>query len=185
MSKLSTKSKEQIATELKTKVSKLKAQLALVKKQSNETIQVRVTKTDAHFYSVPNQKKSDDLGLGKYLLLVEVKAGIETLYIPTTIASGRKSAGFIYQIEGTTSSSSTATISVKGDGIVTVTSGTISYCKIPVGKVATLKIQAEVTGAEGKTYKVVVSRINYKLNPNDLRYKRFLTEISTKTLMFR
>ncbi len=171
--------KVKLVTDLKKQVSALQKQLAEI------PFTIKVQKTDAHFYRLKKQKDTDDLGLGKFLLLIDITASKETLYIPISIASGRKSAGFIYQIEGTTKGSAIATIETRGKDSVTVTSGTISYSKILAGKTETFKIFTEVTGAEGKTYQVVVSRINYKLNPNDLRYKRFLTEIRTKTLKFK
>ena len=171
--------KAQLISDLKKQVSKLQLQLTEIPM----TLQLR--DTDAHFSKLRNQKNSDDLGLGNYLLIVDITASKDTLYIPLSIASGRKSTGFVYQIEGSTKSSATATISSKGEGIMTVTSGSIAYCKIPAGKTTTFKIHAEVTGAEGKEYSVVISRINYKLNPNDLRYRRFLTEVRSRTLKFK
>ncbi len=148
-------------------------------------IKIVVEKTEAHFSNAYDKNRSDKLGIGKYFLLIDVTAGNETLYIPTSIASGRKSTGFIYQIEGTAGGTATVDVTFKGEGTMIVTSGTISYCKIPAGMTARFKIVAQVTGSLGKSYKIVVSRINYKLNPNDMRYKRFLTEISTDTLKFR
>lgn len=171
--------KAKLAADLKKQVGKLQMQLAEI------ALSVSIQKTDAHFYRLKKQKDTDDLGLGKFLLWVDLTAIKETLYVPVSIVSGRKSAGFIYQIEGTTQGSAVATIESKGKEIVTVTSGSISYCKIPAGKIATFKILTEVTGAEGKIYQVVISRINYKLNPNDLRYKRFLTELRTHPLKFK
>ncbi len=148
-------------------------------------IKIVVEKSEAHFSRAYDKIRSDDFGIGKYLLLLNVMASKETVYIPVSIASGRKSTGLIYHIEGTAGGVATVTVSSKGEGVATVTSGSISYCKIPAGKIATFKIIAQVTGSLGKEYKIVVSRINYKLNPNDLRYKRFLTEIGTETLKFR
>lgn len=144
-----------------------------------------IQKSEAQFSQAYDKNRKDDLGIGKYFLLLNVTALKETLYIPVSIASGRKSTGLIYHIEGTGGGTASTSISVQGVGVVTVTSGTISYCKIPAGKTATFKIQAEITGALGKEYSFVITRINYKLNPNDMRYKRFLTEITSQTLKFR
>lgn len=179
--------KEQRIKDLSEQAKKLQAQLTKMNKTPNTVlpIQVSLLKTDAHFYTLQGKVQSDDVGIGKYNLYIDIVAGMDALYIPISIASGRKSAGFIYQIEGTAGGTSTATIKYKGDGITTVTSGAILYCKIPSGTTATFRIFAQVTGARRKAYKIVVSRINYKLNPNDLRYKRFLTEISTDVLKFR
>ncbi len=148
-------------------------------------IKIAIEKSEAHFSRAYDKNRTDDFGIGKYALTLSVTALKEAVYIPVSIASGRKSTGLIYHIEGTAGGVATVTISSKGEGIATVTSGSISYCKIPVGKTASFKILAQVTGALGKEYKIVVSRINYKLNPNDLRYRRFLTEIPTEALKFR
>lgn len=164
---------------LQTQVQKLQKQIIEI------PLRIKVQKTDAHFYRSQNKEDSDHLGLGKYLLVVDVTASKETLYIPTSIASGRKSTGFIFHIEGENKSSGTATITSEGDGIVTVTAGSIAYTKIPPQKTARFKIRVEVLGSIRKSYKVVVSRINYKVNPNDLRYKRFLTEVDTDFLKFK
>lgn len=172
--------------ELKLKVAKLKTKLFVVKKaEADLPIQISLQKTQARFSKLRGMNGAKDLGLGKFLLLIDAQANKETLYIPISIASGRKSTGFIYQIEGTSGATGIADISFQGKDATTVTSGSISYCKIPIGKTATFKILAEVTGKLGKSYKIVISRINYKLNPNDLRYKRYLTEISTESLKFK
>ena len=115
---------------------------------------------------------------GNYALFLDVTADKETVFLPVSIASGRKSTGFIYYIEGAKIVSSSAEIAVSGSGITMVASGTIPYCKIPVGKTARFKIFTEVNVESTRQYKFVISRINYKLNPNDARYKRFITEIS-------
>ncbi len=116
---------------------------------------------------------------GSYVLFLDVTADKETIFLPVSIASGRKSTGFIYYTEGAKVVGSNAEITVSGDGITMVASGTIPYCKIPVGKTAHFKIFADVDVESTRQYKFVISRINYKLNPNDARYKRFITEIGT------
>jgi hypothetical protein len=116
---------------------------------------------------------------GNYALFIDVTATKETVFLPVSVASGRKSTGFIYYIEGNKVVSSAAQITVKGDGITMVAAGTIPYCKIPAGRTAHFRIFAEIDSKLPKQYRLVVSRINYKLNPNDPRYKRLITEIST------
>lgn len=176
-----------LVKDLKMQALKLQSELTKMSKAPNadEALHVSLQKTDAHFSVLRDPKGSSDVGLGKYFLSIDITAGKEALYIPISIASGRKSTGFIYQIEGTAGGVSTASVTSKGEGVSTVTSGSLSYSKIPRGMTATFKILAQVTGSLGKTYKIVISRINYKLNPNDLRYKRFLTDISSDTLKFR
>jgi hypothetical protein len=119
---------------------------------------------------------------GNYVLFLDVTADKETVFLPVSIASGRKSTGFIYYIEGAKIVGSSADITVSGEGITMVASGTIPYCKIPVGKTARFKIFAEVDVQSTRQYRFVISRINYKLNPNDARYKRFITEIGTNSV---
>lgn len=150
-----------------------------------ESIEVRVQKTQARFKRVRNPKGRDS-GIGDFFLLIEVTARQADVYIPLSIASGKKVTGFVYQIEGTAAGTiSTASISVKGEGVTQVTLGTILYSKIPKGKTATFRILIEIEGRAEQSYKVVIGRIHYKHNPNDARYQRFLGEISSKTVQSR
>lgn len=146
---------------------------------------LNIKKSQAFLGKTKAKKRSEVEVFGKYFLRFDLTAGEEILYIPVSIATGRKSTGFIYLVEGTAESNPTASITWRGKETAIVTSGSISYCKIPTGKTATFEIRAHVHGTRGKKYKFVLSRINYKLNPNDLRYKRFLTEVSTDSLKFR
>ena len=179
--------KKERVKELQEQVNKLQSKLTATNKIPPvlDSITVLVQKNEANFSEAYDTNRKDKLGLAKYNLLIDITAGKDTIYIPTSIASGRKSTGFIYQVEGSASGAGTASVTFRGEGTMIVTSGTISYCKIPAGKTASFRIQAEVTGTLGKAYKIVISRINYKLNSNDLRYKRFLTDITTETLKFR
>src|SRR3954466_1362613 len=73
--------------------------------------------------------------LGRFTFILDITALLGDLYIPLSVASGKKPTGFIYQIEGTVPGSlSTTDISAKGDGILQITLGTIVYCHIPAGK---------------------------------------------------
>ncbi len=127
-----------------------------------------------------------DIGAGEFFLLVDITAVSEAIYIPLSIASGKKPTGFVYQIEGTGEGIiSTTTISVKGDGVTQVTLGTILYAKIPAGKTATFRILVEMRGQLGKAYSIVINRIQYKFDANEARYQKTPQEIKTKTLKFR
>lgn len=126
------------------------------------------------------------IGEGQFSLLLNLIALQETVYIPLSLASSKKPTGFVYQIEGTSEGViSTTDISCRGDGVTQVTLGTLLYAKIPRGSTAHFRIMVEIKGGLGKVYKIVINRINYKLNPTDVRYKRFDVEIGTKTLKFR
>ncbi len=106
------------------------------------------------------------------------------MYVPISVGSGRVSTGFVYQVEGTAKAAAAATISLKSEGVLKVTAGSILYAKIPSGQTATFKIVAEIEGKLGRAYRIMVTRVNYKLNPNDSRYKRLLIELPTKLVEF-
>lgn len=126
------------------------------------------------------------VGHGQFYLIINVIALQGDVYIPTTIASGKKPTGFVYQIEGTAQGLiATTDISCKGDGVVQVTLGTLVYTKIPQGKTASFKIVVDMQGKVNKTYGIVINRINYKLSPGEARYKKFDVEIASKPLEFK
>jgi hypothetical protein len=156
-----------------------------MKKKSlqDDFIQVSLRETVARLNKVP-AKTGSYLRVGKYSLFIDVTALNETVYIPVSIASGRKSTGFIYHIEGTHAERGSASIDCRGEGVSMITAGTLTYAKIPKGKTASFKILADIEGKRTEKYVVVVSRINYKLNTNDARYKRFVTDIRTGSLQF-
>ena len=123
---------------------------------------------------------------GQFTLYLDIIALQQTLYIPTSLASGKKPTGFVYQIEGTAPGQiHTTEVTCKGDGIAQVTLGTLLYTKVPQGKTASFKIFVDMKGSLNKTYKVIINRINYKLDPSDARYKKFDVEISSKPVTFK
>jgi len=151
----------------------------------SEPIKVRVTKSQARFKRVRNPD-APDFGIGEFFLLVDVTALEETIYLPISIASGKKTTGLVYQIEGTaTGTLVTTDISCKGVGVTQVTLGTILYAKIPKDATATFRILIEIRGKVGKEYKIVLSRIHYKYSTSDARYERYLNEVNSKVLKFR
>lgn len=152
---------------------------------TGEPIKVRVGKSQGRFKRVRNPD-APDFGIGEFFLLVDVTALEKTIYLPISLASGKKTTGFVYQIEGTaTGTLVTTDISCKGEGVTQVTLGTILYAKIPKGATATFRILVEIKGKVGKEYKIVLNRIHYKYNTSDARYERYLKEISSKALKFR
>jgi hypothetical protein len=147
----------------------------------------RVVRTQSHFYKnkLPKLSEYEGKGLGVFFLLFEITAGPQALHIPISIASGRKSAGFLYLVEGGSEGVSTAVIQAKGGkGVTTVTSGSVVYTKIPSGMTASFIVNAEIIGLLRENYKIVVSTISYKTSPNDFRYKKFQTALSTSDLPF-
>jgi len=147
-------------------------------------MKVHVDKTQSRFKRVRDGNGSRT-GIGEFFLLLSITAKDTALYIPLSIASGKKPTGFVYHIEGTAEGMiSTTDISVRGEGVTQLTLGTILYAKIPVGKTAVFRLLIEMRGKVGKTYGIVINRINYKHNPSDARYQKYLQEIPTKTVKF-
>jgi hypothetical protein len=174
---------EKRVKELTSQVKKLKAEHAKVK-EIEDSLVVKIQKSQARFERVKNPNGYDH-GIGRYLLVLAIKANKTDVYIPISIASGKKTTGFMYQIEGTGKGSLVGTdISCRGEGTSQITLGTIVYAKIPTGKKAEFRIQFEIKGKIGKTYKAVINRINYKLEPSDARYKQYAKAVSTDTLQF-
>lgn len=115
--------------------------------------------------------------------MIDIKAKKENVFIPINIASGKKTTGFMYQIEGTAEGQITsASVECRGEGVLQVTVGTILYTKIPQGKTATFRIQASVRGQMSKTYNIVINRINYKLAVTDGRYRQYIKPIPTDSV---
>lgn len=151
----------------------------------DEFIHVKVEESQGRFERIRRPGERDQ-GHGEFFLRMDVTAPKKTLYIPLSIASGKKPTGFIYHIEGTAEGIiHTTNISCRGDGITKITLGTLLYAKIPAGKTATFRILVETRGPIGKEYMIVINRINYKFDPSDARYTRFDTEIPSKTVRFR
>ena len=91
----------------------------------------------------------------------------------------------MYQIEGTAAGTVTATdLKVRGDGVSMVTVGTLLYVKIPTGATALFRIQVGIKGSFGKSYKVLITRINYKLDLNEHRYHQFLKVVNSDSVKF-
>ncbi len=147
-------------------------------------VSMKIVKSQARFKRI--KKDGPDVGVGFYFLVLEVTAVKGSVLVPLSIASGKKTTGFVYQIEGTgTGSLSEASVEVRGEEVTQVTLGTLLYAKIPEGNVATFRIQVEIRGKIGKEYSVLIHQLNYKLSPTDARYKKFASEIRTRTLSFK
>ena len=179
-------SKKQLLKELDGQLKKLQGELVVVQKITgiDEYIQVKVKKDQARFERVRIEDGADK-GIGKFFIQIDITAKLENVFIPISIASGKKATGFIYQIEGTAEGSiATANATCRGEGVTQVTLGTLLYAKIPPGKTASFRIQATIRGKIGKTYKITINRINYKLNLSDARYKQYIKEIVSDSVKF-
>ncbi len=149
-----------------------------------EPMRISIQKSQARFKRIRNPHGPDE-GVGEFFMLVHITATSREIYIPTSIASGKKPTGFVYQIEGTAKGSiSTTHISCGGEGITQVTLGTIVYTKIPQGMTAEFRILIEMRGQMEKEYKIGINRIQYKYTPSDARYQKYVTDLSSKNLRF-
>lgn len=138
---------------------------------------VHVVKRNAHMRRVPGVHGAEAVK-GTFLFVLEITAPVQAVYIPLSAASGKKPAGFVYQIEGTAEGAiSTTDVSSKGEGVTQVTSGTLLYGKIPAGKTATVRVVIEMRGRVGKEYSIIIDHINYKGDPNDARYQKYETPL--------
>ncbi len=152
---------------------------------TDENLAIAIAKSQARFERIKNPKGAD-AGVGHFLLILEVTAKERLAFLPLSISSGKKTTGFIYQIEGTGAGAlSTASVEVRGTGVTQVTLGTLEYAKIEVGKTATFRLQIEMKGKIGKEYSVLVHQINYKLAATDARYKKYQGSVASKKISFR
>lgn len=148
-------------------------------------IDVKVKKNQGRFKRI-KQKGVADKAEGNFYIEINISAKQQDVFVPLSIASGKKVAGFMYQIEGTAEGSIiTANVEGNGDGVTQVSVGTLRYAKIPKGKTASFEIRAVMKGSFAKTYKLVFTRLNYKLTLTDARYQQYLKEIHSQSVSFK
>ena len=175
---------KQLLKELATQLKHLQEELIVANKAEgiDEYISVKLGKDQARFERIKVEGEKDK-AFGKFFIIIEVTAKKSDIFLPLSIASGKKPTGFMYQIEGTGEGIiTTADVTVRGEGISQVTLGTLLYAKIPVGKTATFRIQTTIRGKLGKTYKIILNRINYKLTLADARYQQYLKPIMSDSV---
>ncbi len=183
MTKTSVRNKK-LVKELNAELKTLQEKLVEANKLEGKDayIAVKVKKNQAHAERI-KLNDAPDKSVGKFYIEIDIIAKLETVFIPLSVASGKKVAGFMYQIEGTAEGKvATADVVVRGEGITQVTLGTLLYAKIPAGKTASFQIKATIRGKFGKEYKIVFTRINYKLNIADARYLQYLKEIHSESV---
>lgn len=145
-------------------------------------LEVKVRKNQARFQRIRQKNKEERL-VGNFFMAIDITAEQADVFIPLSIASGKKVAGFMYQIEGTAEGAvETAEVRVQGKGVTQVTVGTLLFAKIPAGLTATFEVLATVRGKAGKVYKIVITRLNYKLAVADARYQQYLKEIPSDSV---
>ncbi len=170
--------------ELNAKLKVLQGELAEANRREGKDayIDVRVTKNQVNAERIKQEDAADTL-LGKFFIELDITAKEETVFIPISIASGKKTAGFMYHIEGTAEGRiATAEVRVRGTSVSQVTLGTLLYAKIPKGKTASFQIRAVIRGRFSKSYTIAITRLNYKLNLAEARYRQYLKEIRSKSV---
>jgi hypothetical protein len=171
---------------LSEQVKKLQEELIVAKKKEgiDEFILVKVKKDQARFKRVKKEGEKDK-GFGNFFLMISITAKQADVFIPLSISSGKKVSGFMYQIEGTAEGViSNADVTVRGDGVTQLTVGTLVYARVPAGTTGEFRIMATIRGKIGKSYKITLTRINYKLAVADVRYQQYLKEIVSDTVKF-
>jgi hypothetical protein len=185
MKKLSAEEKKRIK-ELTTKIKELETQLVKTKKVEgiDPYVEVKVRKNQGRFERV-KKKGAEDKAFGHFFLRVDVLAEEADIFIPLSIATGKNVAGMMYQIEGTdTASPERASLEVRGEGVSQVTIGTLVFAKVPKGSTGSFEVRVLIRGSFGKTYTLVFTRLNYKLQLSDARYQQYLKEIRSETVKF-
>jgi hypothetical protein len=175
---------KKLLKELNAELKRLQAELVKANRvEGNDAfIDVKVKENQATFDKV-KQKGVADKEFGKFYMKLDITAKQVEIFIPLSIASGKKTAGFMYQIEGTAPGSvTTAAVKVRGEGVSQVTIGTLLFAKVPAGKTASFEIRATIRGKSGKMYKIVFTRLNYKLKLADTRYQQYLKEIHSSSV---
>lgn len=179
----SSKKLEEAVEELQKRIAKLRPSLA---KDGvvDEHIEIKVEKTQAHFKRIfsPGER---DTGEGHFFLQLKITSLKQDVYVPMSIASGKKTVGFIYHIEGTGQGEiQTTDIIARGDDVTKITLGTLLFVRIPAGKTAEFRLNIVIGGATSKEFKVGINQVSYKLDPSDSRYIKLETDISTKIVKF-
>ncbi len=185
MEKISAAKKQQIK-DIEKELKELRAQLALAQKVAgvDDFINVKVEKNEGHFKRT-RVKDGKDKAEGQYVIRIIVTAKQAAVYIPLSISSGKKTSGFMYVIEGTDEGQIvSAKVDGKGDKMTKITVGTILYTKIPAAASAEFRILTNIRGQLNHKYKVIINRINYKLDINDARYHSYIKPIVSDTVNF-
>jgi len=148
---------------------------------------VRVEVVESHaYYFETHDGTGKTTSHGQFNLRLALTARSGAVYVPTSLASGKKPTGFVYEIEGTGEGSiNTASLSLEGNDSTQVTFGTLEYTKIPQGKTARFDMIISIVGSWGNVYRILINRINYKLDPTDTRYKKVVVQIGSTELTFK
>jgi hypothetical protein len=185
MKKLSVIEKKQIKA-WQTQLKALEAQLAEAKLREgiDPYIEVKIVKNQARFERV-KKKGVADRALGHFFLRIEILAEQRDVFVPLSIATGKKVAGMMYYIEGTdTATPEQSELTVRGEGVTQVTLGTLVFAKVPEGRRAIFEMRVTIAGSLAKTYRLIITRLNYKLALTDARYQQYRKEIRSAGVKF-
>lgn len=148
-------------------------------------VKVTVLKQQGRFSRIRIAQGTDE-ARGEFFFLVSVQAGATDLYLPLSIASGKKPAGIVYEIEGTGDAAlERAEISVQGKNVTQLLVGTITYATIPAGSSGIFRIVVHMRGEIGKEYRVILRRIHYKSDPTVVRYQKLEEPVVGKLVKFK
>jgi hypothetical protein len=178
---------KKLLKDLNAQIKVLQAKLVEANKKEGKDayIEVKVKKNQGRFERI-KQKGKEDKEEGRFYIELSITAKDADVYIPLSIASGKKTAGFMYQIEGSGEGGLlNAGVEVRGEGVTMVTVGTIIYAKVLAKKTGSFEIRAAIKGEKGKSYKLVFTRLNYKRNITDARYEQYLKEIHGEKVVFK
>ena len=177
---------KKLLKELNAQIKVLQEKLAETQKLEGKDayIDVKTRKSQSHFRG-KKPKNFDDTVVGYFYLKIDILSKQRDVYVPISVATGKKTAGFMYQIEGTSEASvASAEVKTRGEGLSQITVGTIHYARIRAGQTASFDIKVTIRGRYGKSYKLVFTRLNYKLETSDARYQQYLKEINSKEATF-
>lgn len=178
--------KKKLLNELTNKLKELQTKQAKLKEATSldQSINVKIIKKQGRFKKI-RQKGKPDKNMGHFLIELDITAKTKDILIPISIASGKRTAGFMYYIEGTAEGSIvTAKVTVRGDAVTQIKLGTLTFAKIPAYSTASFRILIEINGKVGKTYKIVISRLNYKFALTEARYQQYLKPIISSSVKF-
>ncbi len=177
---------KKLLKQLNTQLTGLQEKLVVATKAAgvDENIYVKAGKRQARFQRIKAKGKKDK-GVGKFFIEIDISAKVREVFIPISIATGKKTMGFMYHIEGTDEGTvSTARVECRGEKVTQVTLGTLLYARIPAGQTASCRIHVEINGRITETYKIIINRINYKLSLTDTSYNQYLKAIVSESVKF-
>jgi hypothetical protein len=171
---------------LNAQIKKLQKELAeaSAREGKDEYVKVKLGKNQGRFKRTKDAA-GENIAEGHFYIEILITALLDPIFVPLSVATGKKVAGFMYHIEGTGEAAiRTTTIAVKGADISHVMIGTIRYAKIPPAKSALFQVQVQIRGSFGKTYHIVFSRINYKRSVHDQRYRQYTQQLESRRVTF-